>query len=871
MKVNRVYRKPKGITKLFNTGTNTNDGNYISGFRNRFVNVIFKITFISAFFFISFFSFSQTDSPDEDNNSTLFGLTNIGLQDSIIIDSLKVSTEEIEKLALSGLQKSESNFKKNQFIQQQTKSFNQIDFEIQNANTRLAQGFDYADYTEELNAVINFKEVAVEGILVNEDKYLTLRNLTTTSLLLNEVLNRTENQLVEIKQNNLEFTEVQHRIDSLVSNEDIYVVPEDSAAKVIYYQRLVSMTKDVENLNAKLKNAIDSIQNLEILSNVFKYNLQSDIVKTEALQKLKYDRFFISTYKIFSERNTEEITFINSVIYSFVKELLLLIFYFINHKIPLVIMLLLIVAIAIYLRVLKGKYQRANIYNSFNFPVKIFKHPVATATLVSITIYQFFLPLPPFILSGILWIISGISLTILIRKTEQRFFYRVWLIFFVLSILTIFDHLILIHTITESWFILILSFLAFGTGIYTILNRKNFPSKAKLWIIIGTTVLELFAIIFLLLGNYNTGKIFMSEGIYTVIVGYFLINTFRLSKNIFDYSEFLKESDEEKSLDTLRNRPYKVSVLGFIFFIGAWLTLLTRNSYLFQKSAEPFKDLLSQTRQIGEFAFTFEGIIVFFLILVLSAFVSKIVSFLVDDKGSKAADSKSSRLGSWILLIRIGIIVAGIIVAFRSAGFPMDRLTMIISALGVGIGFGLQTLVNNLVSGLIIAFEKPINLDDVVEIGSQSGKMKSIGIRASVLATWDGADVIIPNGDLLNQHLVNWTMGSNKRRTEIEVGVAYNTDLEKAKALIFGVLEKNEQVLKYPPPQILFTKFNDSSIDILLRYWIGHFIFISDTKSNIIFAINDAFKENGIVIPFPQRDINIQSNTDSPEKENKAE
>ncbi|MDB4584372.1 mechanosensitive ion channel, partial [Draconibacterium sp.] len=546
---------------------------------------------------------------------------------------------------------------------------------------------------------------------------------------------------------------------------------------------------------------------------------------------------------------------------------LLLIFYFYNHWAKLVLLPILILAISIYLKVLKDKYKKAGLYQEFKYPIQIFRHPIATATLISITIYQFFLPLPPFALTGMLWFISGIALTIVFYRTENKFVFNTWMVFFLLNLFALFDHLILIHTVAESWLILILSVSAFGFGIYTIVHRNNFDNKPKIWIITGMVILELFSISFLLLGNYNTGKIFLSEGLYAILVGYLLINTFRLSRNIFSFSDYLKESDEEKKLDTLKNRPNKISIPSFIFFFVGWVVLVTRNSYIYQKSAEPFKDALSEIRQIGEFTFTYEGIITFFLVLFLSGFISKIVSFLADDKRVNSGGSKSSGLGSWLLLVRIGIITAGIVIAFRSAGFPTDRLTMIISALGVGIGFGLQTLVNNLVSGIIIAFEKPVNLDDIVEIGGQAGKMKSIGIRSSVISTWDGSDVIIPNGDLLNQHLVNWTLGSNKRRTEIQVGVAYDTDLEKTKSLITEVLSKDKQVLKNPHPAILFTRFNDSSIDVSIKYWIGHFIYGHDIKSNLIMAIDKVFKENGIVIPFPQRDIHIQSDIVPPKDE----
>jgi len=201
----------------------------------------------------------------------------------------------------------------------------------------------------------------------------------------------------------------------------------------------------------------------------------------------------------------------------------------------------------------------------------------------------------------------------------------------------------------------------------------------------------------------------------------------------------------------------------------------------------------------------------------------------------------------------------------------MDRLTMILSALGVGIGFGLNTLINNLVSGLILAFEKPVNLDDIVEIGGQTGKMKSIGIRSSVITTYDGSEVIIPNGDLLNQHLVNWTMGSSRRRYEIQIGVAYGTDLNRTKLLLMEILHEHKQILKNPEPIVLATNFGESSIDFVVKYWVSHFNFGLDVKSDLILSIDNIFKENNIVIPFPQRDIHIQSEFQIPKEENKSE
>lgn len=258
----------------------------------------------------------------------------------------------------------------------------------------------------------------------------------------------------------------------------------------------------------------------------------------------------------------------------------------------------------------------------------------------------------------------------------------------------------------------------------------------------------------------------------------------------------------------------------------------------------------------------------FFFIIFLSGLSARIVTLLATETKSKEHEAAGNGLGSWLLLIRISLITIGVIIAFVSAGIPMDKVTLMVSALSVGIGFGLQNLTNNLISGLIIAFEKPINLDDIVEVGGQTGKMKSIGIRSSVITTWDGADVIIPNGDLLSQHLVNWTMGSNRRRFEIDLGVAYGSDLNEVKTILIEVLMQHELVLKNPAPMVWVTKFNDSAIDFAIKYWVPHFNFGSDVRNDLIIAIDVAFKANGIEIPFPQQNLHIRSNVSTNKDEN---
>jgi potassium-dependent mechanosensitive channel len=281
---------------------------------------------------------------------------------------------------------------------------------------------------------------------------------------------------------------------------------------------------------------------------------------------------------------------------------------------------------------------------------------------------------------------------------------------------------------------------------------------------------------------------------------------------------------------------------------------------------EPLNASLTEPRAIGAFTFNLKSIFIFILVLVLSGIISRIVSFLASDTSSAQDKLTFGGLGSWLLLIRIAIITAGVMLAFVSAGIPMDKFAIILGALSVGIGFGLQTLINNLVSGLFIAFEKPVNVGDIVDIAGQTGKMKSIGIRSSVITTWEGADVIVPNGDLLNQHLVNWTLGNKRRRFELPLGVAYGTDLGKTKQLLLDLMLKDNRILRNPQPFVLATEFSNSSVDLVLKFWVAHFEIGFDVKSDLILAVDALFREQGIVIPFPQQDVHIRPDTENPGK-----
>jgi small-conductance mechanosensitive channel len=193
-------------------------------------------------------------------------------------------------------------------------------------------------------------------------------------------------------------------------------------------------------------------------------------------------------------------------------------------------------------------------------------------------------------------------------------------------------------------------------------------------------------------------------------------------------------------------------------------------------------------------------------------------------------------------------------------GLTATQLTVLFGALGVGIGFGLQNIVNNLVSGLILVFEQPLKVGDRVEASGNLGIVKRIGVRATVLRTFDGAEVIVPNSDLTSKEVTNWTLSDPISRIEVRVGVAYGSDPDQVIAVLRQVATENSRVLREPEPLPLMVGFGDSSLDFRLLCWTRDEDRL-EIVSEVHLSVNAALRDAGIEIPFPQRDLHVKSVT----------
>jgi potassium-dependent mechanosensitive channel len=256
---------------------------------------------------------------------------------------------------------------------------------------------------------------------------------------------------------------------------------------------------------------------------------------------------------------------------------------------------------------------------------------------------------------------------------------------------------------------------------------------------------------------------------------------------------------------------------------------------------------------------TFGSLLGFFLILTLGYAVASTVRFFFREEIFRRFHMSRGlpELISSIVYYSLLLVVA--LGAINVGGIELNKFTVLTGAFGVGVGFGLQNIINNFVSGLILQFERPIHIDDILEVDTSTGRVTRIGIRSSTIQTFQGAEVIIPNATLISNKVINWTLSESQRRRELPVGVAYGTDPKVVLKILRDAAARHELVLSKPEPMAYFKGFGASSLDFELHFWVmqeNNGLLIT---SEVAMAAMQMLEDAGIEIPFPQSDLHLRS------------
>ena len=272
-------------------------------------------------------------------------------------------------------------------------------------------------------------------------------------------------------------------------------------------------------------------------------------------------------------------------------------------------------------------------------------------------------------------------------------------------------------------------------------------------------------------------------------------------------------------------------------------------------------DLLTTRFERGSISTSVGDIAAFFLTLLGAYWLSNFIRFMLEEDvypRTRIAAGQSYAVSN---LLNYSILALGFLVALGVLGLDLNKMTVLLGAFGVGIGFGLQSVVNNFVSGLILLFERPIHVGDTVQVGNFQGRVRRIGIRASVVRTAQGAEIIVPNAQLITQDVTNWTLSDRLRRIDLPVAVIAGAAPKKVIELIEGVARAHPQVLHDPAPRCLFMSYGDNAINFELRAWTD-FANSGQVHSDLTVAIYEAVNAAGLSFPFPQREARLLSDYD---------
>jgi len=308
--------------------------------------------------------------------------------------------------------------------------------------------------------------------------------------------------------------------------------------------------------------------------------------------------------------------------------------------------------------------------------------------------------------------------------------------------------------------------------------------------------------------------------------------------------------------EMLRRRT--LSLLRFLL-IFLWLRNALQAVLLWSLLVSGVRRALAAEAHFGQVAVSFGDVLSLVATIWAAFLLSRFLRFLLEGEIYPRLSMPRGTPQALSTGLHYVILLCGFFLAVAATGVELGKFAIIVSAFSVGIGFGLQNVINNFVSGLILMVERPIMTGDSVQIGQITGEVRRIGMRSSTVRTWEGAEVIVPNANLISSEVTNWTKSDRLRRIDLAVGVEYGSDPQRVLDLLLAVASQHPDALRAPPPTALFMAFGDSALDFQLRVWTANIDAWVRVKSELALAVHQALQQAGIGIPFPQRDLHLKS------------
>jgi len=376
--------------------------------------------------------------------------------------------------------------------------------------------------------------------------------------------------------------------------------------------------------------------------------------------------------------------------------------------------------------------------------------------------------------------------------------------------------------------------------------------------IIVIYLIPLGGIVINLSGYRVLSRYWMISWCITLSIGLWSWLTFNL---IREWQNHFRKTTLPASAETGKNRPIQWFFIQTSWLTWMWISMVSICFAWYFDKTEFLKsvvNVMNLSLTLGSWNISLLNVLETAIVLLLTHALTRVWPTIFQEK-FLADSGMNAGLKSSITVITIyAIWTFGFLLAFNILGVGFKSMAVAIGGLGIGLAFGLQAIFNNFFSGIILLFERPIQVGDVIEVGGILGEVKKINVRATLIQTYDNASLLIPNSELVSGQVTNWSFKDFRIRRAVNVGVAYGSDVELVRKTLLEIADTVQDVYKYPKPVVLFTDFGDSALVFQLRVWT-HMDNGLTVQTNIRFAIDREFRNKNIEISFPQRDIHIRS------------
>lgn len=365
-----------------------------------------------------------------------------------------------------------------------------------------------------------------------------------------------------------------------------------------------------------------------------------------------------------------------------------------------------------------------------------------------------------------------------------------------------------------------------------------------------------------LIGCVNLGNLLGDAVLHSVYAGVFLYASTRIVDGLIigclSTEPLARLGMVQRYRKLIWQRTHRAFQYAALFaWVAGTLNLLNIGSPLLESARSLFVSVNVKTGSVDA---TFVGQLASFGLVVAAAFlISRFLRFALEEDFYPRIKMERGLSYAVSTMLHYAVLLVGFYAAVSAAGLDMNKFAILAGAFGVGLGFGLQNIISNFVSGVILLFERPVKVGDVVQINEVSGVVDRIGIRASIVRTASGSEIIVPNGKFISDQVTNWTLSNRQRGIEITIGAAYGTDPCRVIAILKKIATEHPMVSIAPTPVALLSTFGPDALEFTLNAWTDHFESWKQIRSDLAVAIHKEFLAEGISIPFPQRDLHLRS------------